>query len=66
MKCYIESKTMGVAISRLMSMGELYLLKSDAGLYIERRILRMLTKWSFDSQGKLVYQIMENGGNKGI
>ncbi|XP_017368157.1 DNA-directed RNA polymerase III subunit RPC6 isoform X1 [Cebus imitator] len=71
---HIEAQQRAVAINRLLSMGQLDLLRSNTGLLYRIKDSQNAGSISFflskmkgsDNQEKLVYQIIEDAGNKGI
>ncbi|XP_010809542.1 DNA-directed RNA polymerase III subunit RPC6 isoform X3 [Bos indicus] len=71
---HIEAQQRAVAINRLLSMGQLDLLRSNTGLLYRIKDSQNAGPVSFflskmkgsDNQEKLVYQIIEDAGNKGI
>ncbi|KAM4841840.1 DNA-directed RNA polymerase III subunit RPC6 isoform 1-T1 [Thomomys bottae] len=71
---HIEAQQRAVAINRLLSMGQLDLLRSNTGLLYRIKDSQNAGSVSFflskmkgsDNQEKLVYQIIEDAGNKGI
>ncbi|XP_027622146.1 DNA-directed RNA polymerase III subunit RPC6 isoform X3 [Tupaia chinensis] len=71
---HIEAQQRAVAINRLLSMGQLDLLRSNTGLLYRIKdsqnagsVSVILSKMKgSDNQEKLVYQIIEDAGNKGI
>ncbi|XP_023575983.1 DNA-directed RNA polymerase III subunit RPC6 isoform X4 [Octodon degus] len=71
---HIEAQQRAVAINRLLSMGQLDLLRSSTGLLYRIKDSQNAGSVSFflskmkgsDNQEKLVYQIIEDAGNKGI
>ncbi|XP_010632456.1 DNA-directed RNA polymerase III subunit RPC6 isoform X2 [Fukomys damarensis] len=63
----IEAQQRAVAINRLLSMGQLDLLRSNTGLLYRIKDSQNAGKMKgSDNQEKLVYQIIEDAGNKGI
>ncbi|KAM5305228.1 DNA-directed RNA polymerase III subunit RPC6 isoform 2-T2 [Glossophaga mutica] len=64
---HIEAQQRAVAINRLLSMGQLDLLRSNTGLLYRIKDSQNAGKMKgSDNQEKLVYQIIEDAGNKGI
>ncbi|KAM9315773.1 DNA-directed RNA polymerase III subunit RPC6 isoform 1-T1 [Gastrophryne carolinensis] len=64
---HIEAKQRAMAINRLLSTGQLDLLRSTAGLLYRLKETQAAGKMKgSDNQEKLVYQIIEDAGNKGI
>ncbi|KAJ7396605.1 DNA-directed RNA polymerase III subunit RPC6 [Pitangus sulphuratus] len=64
---HMEAQQRAVAINRLLSMGQLDLLRSNAGLLYRIKDSQNTSKMKgSDNQEKLVYQIIEDAGNKGI
>ncbi|RMB93649.1 hypothetical protein DUI87_29876 [Hirundo rustica rustica] len=64
---HMEAQQRAVAINRLLSMGQLDLLRSSAGLLYRIKDSQNASKMKgSDNQEKLVYQIIEDAGNKGI
>ncbi|NXP75160.1 RPC6 polymerase, partial [Ramphastos sulfuratus] len=64
---HMEAQQRAVAINRLLSMGQLDLLRSNAGLLYRIKESQNASKMKgSDNQEKLVYQIIEDAGNKGI
>ncbi|XP_066034154.1 DNA-directed RNA polymerase III subunit RPC6 isoform X3 [Chamaea fasciata] len=64
---HMEAQQRAVAINRLLSMGQLDLLRSSAGLLYRIKDSQNVSKMKgSDNQEKLVYQIIEDAGNKGI
>ncbi|KAM5309266.1 LOW QUALITY PROTEIN: DNA-directed RNA polymerase III subunit RPC6-like [Glossophaga mutica] len=64
---HIEAQQWAVAIDRLLSMGQLDLLRSNTGLLYRIKDSQNAGKMKgSDNQEKLVYQIIEDAGNKGI
>uniref|UniRef100_A0A8C7B4T3 Uncharacterized protein n=1 Tax=Neovison vison TaxID=452646 RepID=A0A8C7B4T3_NEOVI len=63
---HIEAQQRAVAINRLLSMGQLDLLRSNTGLLYRIKDSQNAGKMKgSDNQEKLVYQIIEDAGNKG-
>uniref|UniRef100_A0A8C2LBU6 Polymerase (RNA) III (DNA directed) polypeptide F n=1 Tax=Cricetulus griseus TaxID=10029 RepID=A0A8C2LBU6_CRIGR len=63
---HIEAQQRAVAINRLLSMGQLDLLRSNTGLLYRIKETQNAGKMKgSDNQEKLVYQIIEDAGNKG-
>nr|XP_013809845.1 PREDICTED: DNA-directed RNA polymerase III subunit RPC6 isoform X3 [Apteryx mantelli mantelli] len=64
---HMEAQQRAMAINRLLSMGQLDLLRSNAGLLYRIKESQNASKMKgSDNQEKLVYQIIEDAGNKGI
>uniref|UniRef100_A0A673VD65 DNA-directed RNA polymerase III subunit RPC6 n=1 Tax=Suricata suricatta TaxID=37032 RepID=A0A673VD65_SURSU len=64
---HIEAQQRAVAINRLLSMGQSDLLRSNTGLLYRIKDSQNAGKMKgSDNQEKLVYQIIEDAGNKGI
>ncbi|NWW41901.1 RPC6 polymerase, partial [Panurus biarmicus] len=64
---HMEAQQRAVAINRLLSMGQLDLLRSSAGLLYRIKDSQNASKMKgSDNQEKLVYQIIEDPGNKSI
>ncbi|KAJ7409744.1 hypothetical protein WISP_112509 [Willisornis vidua] len=64
---HMEAQQRAMAINRLLSMGQLDLLRSNAGLLYRIKDSQNASKMKgSDNQEKLVYQIIEDAGNKGI
>ncbi|XP_027696256.1 DNA-directed RNA polymerase III subunit RPC6 isoform X2 [Vombatus ursinus] len=64
---HIEAQQRAMAINRLLSMGQLDLLRSNTGLLYRIKESQNTGKMKgSDNQEKLVYQIIEDAGNKGI
>ncbi|XP_019346595.1 DNA-directed RNA polymerase III subunit RPC6 isoform X3 [Alligator mississippiensis] len=64
---HTDAQQRAVAINRLLSMGQLDLLRSNAGLLYRVKDSQNTSKMKgSDNQEKLVYQIIEDAGNKGI
>ncbi|XP_073484271.1 DNA-directed RNA polymerase III subunit RPC6 [Lithobates pipiens] len=64
---HIEAKQRAMAINRLLSVGQLDLLRSGTGLLYRLKDTQTAGKMKgSDNQEKLVYQIIEDAGNKGI
>ncbi|KAF7240492.1 DNA-directed RNA polymerase III subunit RPC6, partial [Varanus komodoensis] len=64
---HMEAQQRAVAINRLLSMGQLDLLRSSTGLLYRIKESQNAGKMKgSDNQEKLVYQIIEDAGNKGI
>ncbi|XP_053429281.1 DNA-directed RNA polymerase III subunit RPC6-like isoform X2 [Nycticebus coucang] len=64
---HIEAQQRAVAIKRLLSMGQLDLLRSSTGFLYRVKDSQNAGKMKgSDNQEKLVYQILEDAGNKGI
>uniref|UniRef100_A0A8V8TLI4 DNA-directed RNA polymerase III subunit RPC6 n=1 Tax=Homo sapiens TaxID=9606 RepID=A0A8V8TLI4_HUMAN len=62
---HIEAQQRAVAINRLLSMGQLDLLRSNTGLLYRIKDSQNAGKMKgSDNQEKLVYQIIEDAGNK--
>ncbi|CAN0405047.1 DNA-directed RNA polymerase III subunit RPC6 [Lethenteron reissneri] len=63
----LEPQQRAMAINRLLSTGRLDLLRSNAGLLYRLKDAQAASKVKgADNQEKLVYQIIEDAGNKGI
>ncbi|XP_018414316.1 PREDICTED: DNA-directed RNA polymerase III subunit RPC6 [Nanorana parkeri] len=63
---HIEPKQRAMAINRLLSVGQLDLLRGAAGLLYRLKDAQTAGKMKgSDNQEKLVYQIIEDAGNKG-
>ncbi|XP_063774220.1 DNA-directed RNA polymerase III subunit RPC6 isoform X2 [Pseudophryne corroboree] len=63
----IEAKQRAMAINRLLSVGQLDILRSGTGLLYRLKDTQTAGKMKgSDNQEKLVYQIIEDAGNKGI
>uniref|UniRef100_A0A2K6F2S0 Uncharacterized protein n=1 Tax=Propithecus coquereli TaxID=379532 RepID=A0A2K6F2S0_PROCO len=64
---HIEAQQRAVAINRLLSMGQLDLLRSNTGLLYRIKDSQNAGEMKgSDNQEKLVYQIIEDARNKGI
>ncbi|XP_039182101.1 DNA-directed RNA polymerase III subunit RPC6 isoform X2 [Crotalus tigris] len=64
---HMEAQQRAMAINRLLSMGQLDLLRSSGGLLYRIKESQNAAKMKgSDNQEKLVYQIIEDAGNKGI
>ncbi|XP_048371309.1 DNA-directed RNA polymerase III subunit RPC6 [Sphaerodactylus townsendi] len=64
---HMEAQQRAMAINRLLSMGQLDLLRSSTGLLYRIKESQNAGKMKgSDNQEKLVYQIIEDAGNKGI
>ncbi|XP_025067910.1 DNA-directed RNA polymerase III subunit RPC6 isoform X2 [Alligator sinensis] len=64
---HTDAQQRAMAINRLLSMGQLDLLRSNAGLLYRVKDSQNTSKMKgSDNQEKLVYQIIEDAGNKGI
>ncbi|XP_019371688.1 PREDICTED: DNA-directed RNA polymerase III subunit RPC6 isoform X3 [Gavialis gangeticus] len=64
---HTDAQQRAMAINRLLSMGQLDLLRSNAGLLYRIKDSQNASKMKgSDNQEKLVYQIIEDAGNKGI
>ncbi|XP_037261611.1 DNA-directed RNA polymerase III subunit RPC6 isoform X2 [Falco rusticolus] len=62
---HMEAQQRAMAINRLLSMGQLDLLRSNAGLLYRIKESQNASKMKgSDNQEKLVYQIIEDAGNK--
>ncbi|XP_014342095.1 DNA-directed RNA polymerase III subunit RPC6 isoform X2 [Latimeria chalumnae] len=62
---HVEPQQRAMAINRLLSMGQLDLLRSNAGLLYRLKDAQSAGKMKgSDNQEKLVYQIIEDAGNK--
>uniref|UniRef100_A0A671SZ07 DNA-directed RNA polymerase III subunit RPC6 n=1 Tax=Sinocyclocheilus anshuiensis TaxID=1608454 RepID=A0A671SZ07_9TELE len=63
----IEAQQRASAINRLLSVGQLDLLRNSSGLLYRLKDAQSASKVKVsDNQEKLVYQIIEDAGNKGI
>ncbi|XP_019399602.1 PREDICTED: DNA-directed RNA polymerase III subunit RPC6 isoform X3 [Crocodylus porosus] len=64
---HTDAQQRAMAINRLLSMGQLDLLRSNTGLLYRIKDSQNASKMKgSDNQEKLVYQIIEDAGNKGI
>ncbi|KAM4021766.1 LOW QUALITY PROTEIN: DNA-directed RNA polymerase III subunit RPC6-like [Anomaloglossus baeobatrachus] len=63
---HIEAKHRAMAINRLLSIGQLDLLRNGTGLLYRLKVQTASKMKGSDNQEKLVYQIIEDAGNKGI
>lgn len=63
----VEPQKRALVINRLLSTGQLDLLRGTAGLLYRIKDVQTASKMKgSDNQEKLVYQIIEDAGNKGI
>uniref|UniRef100_H3C942 Polymerase (RNA) III (DNA directed) polypeptide F n=1 Tax=Tetraodon nigroviridis TaxID=99883 RepID=H3C942_TETNG len=63
---HLEPQQRAMAINKLLSLGQLDLLKNSSGLLYRMKDLQSTSKMKgSDNQEKLVYQIIEDAGNKG-
>ncbi|KAJ3614161.1 hypothetical protein NHX12_017737 [Muraenolepis orangiensis] len=64
---HLEAQQRAMVINKLLSLGQLDLLKSSSGLLYRMKDTQLASKMKgSDNQEKLVYQILEDAGNKGI
>uniref|UniRef100_A0A8C5RPF7 Uncharacterized protein n=1 Tax=Laticauda laticaudata TaxID=8630 RepID=A0A8C5RPF7_LATLA len=64
---HMEAQQRAMAINRLLSMGQLDLLRSSGGLlYRIKESQNAIKMKGSDNQEKLVYQIIEDAGDKGL
>lgn len=64
---HLEPQQRAMAINKLLSLGQLELLKNSSGLLYRLKDTQHGSKMKgSDNQEKLVYQIIEDAGNKGI
>ncbi|KAI2650310.1 DNA-directed RNA polymerase III subunit RPC6 [Labeo rohita] len=64
---HVEAQQRATAINRLLSVGQLDLLRNSSGLLYRLKDAQSASKVKgSDNQEKLVYQIIEDAGNKGI
>lgn len=64
---HVAPQQRAMVINRLLSMGKLDLLRSASGLMYRMKDAQTANKMKgSDNQEKLVYQIIEDAGNKGI
>ncbi|MCJ8747537.1 hypothetical protein PDJAM_G00154480 [Pangasius djambal] len=64
---HVEAQQRAMAINRLLSVGQLDLLRNSNGLLYRLKDTQSASKMKgSDNQEKLVYQIIEDAGNKGI
>nr|XP_046219982.1 DNA-directed RNA polymerase III subunit RPC6-like [Oncorhynchus gorbuscha] len=64
---HLEAQQRAMAINRLLSLGQLDLLRNSSGLLYRMKDAQTASKMKgSDNQEKLVYQVIEDAGNKGI
>ncbi|XP_071381993.1 DNA-directed RNA polymerase III subunit RPC6 isoform X2 [Centroberyx affinis] len=64
---HLEPQQRALAINKLLSLGQLDLLRNSTGLLYRMKDAQTASKMKgSDNQEKLVYQIIEDAGNKGI
>ncbi|CAJ1053352.1 DNA-directed RNA polymerase III subunit RPC6 [Xyrichtys novacula] len=64
---HLEPQQRAMAINKLLSLGQLDLLRNSTGLLYRMKDTQSTSKMKgSDNQEKLVYQIIEDAGNKGI
>ncbi|XP_031154431.1 DNA-directed RNA polymerase III subunit RPC6 isoform X1 [Sander lucioperca] len=63
----LEPQQRAMAINKLLSLGQLDLLRNSSGLLYRMKDVQSASKMKgSDNQEKLVYQVIEDAGNKGI
>uniref|UniRef100_A0A8C2XEL2 DNA-directed RNA polymerase III subunit RPC6 n=1 Tax=Cyclopterus lumpus TaxID=8103 RepID=A0A8C2XEL2_CYCLU len=64
---HLEPQQRAMAINKLLSLGQLDLLRNSSGLLYRMKDIQSTSKMKgSDNQEKLVYQVIEDAGNKGI